>query len=108
MPFFKNLKKEICQVLEPEIEKVVKAGWKELTVKEEEAYRLVLTEEPKLTSAVEIEAARVKAGIYDVLNGDVLKGAKKAVASKVATSAKKPVQTAANKASKGTTTNATK
>ncbi len=103
MPLFQNLKKEVCQVLEPEVQKVIDAGWKELTAKEEEAYRLLLSKEPELTSAVKIEEARVKAGLYEVLNG-----VKKAVESKVAPKAKKTVQTATNKASKGTTTNAAK
>ncbi len=68
MPFFQNLKKQICQVYEPEVKKVVEAGWKELSDVEEQLYREGLAAEQDLTSAVAIEEARVKAGIYKVIN----------------------------------------
>lgn len=69
MPFMKNVEGKICQVLDPEVSKLVKEGWKLLTDVEETAYREVLSADHKLTSSVEIEAARVKAGLYKALNG---------------------------------------
>ena len=133
MPFFKNAKNEICQVLEPEIALVVKAGWKELTAAEEAAYRESLAAEHSLTSAAAIEEARVKAGLYKLAEGVIAQGekvatdaantakqatakkpaaAKKATstakASDASTSTAKPAETAANTASEGTSTDATK
>jgi hypothetical protein len=69
MPFFKNLKEEICQVLDSEIELVKNAGWKELSQDEEVLYRQTLAATHELTSAASSEAARVKAGLYDLLSG---------------------------------------
>lgn len=102
MPFLQNAKKEIAQVYEPEVAKLLKAGWTELTAKAEAAYREVLAKDHSLTSAVAIEEARVKAGVYDVLNK--VEGAVKADAKKAVQTAKKAVS---KTASKGSKTNAT-
>jgi hypothetical protein len=133
MPLFKNLKDEVCQVLEPEVALVVKAGWKQLNEAEEAAYREGLKVDHALTSAAAIEEARVKAGLYSLVNEVVNKGekaatdavdtAKKATAKKPAAAKKpsttskpsdtaastdKPAETASNTASEGTSTDATK
>jgi hypothetical protein len=68
MPFFKNLKDEICQVLDSEIQLVKSAGWKELSQDEEVLYRQTLAATHELTSAASSEAARVKAGLYDLVH----------------------------------------
>lgn len=101
MPLLQNAKKEIVQVYEPEVEKLLKTGWKEVTDKAEEVYRAMLSKDQSLTSAASIEERRVKAGVYDALNkvvgavkSDVKKAeqtAKKSAGSKAASIVKKVV-----------------
>lgn len=71
MPFMKNAKGEIALILEPEVAALKKAGWKILDEAEEAAHRAELHLEPELTSEVSQEAARVKAGVYKVIGGEV-------------------------------------
>lgn len=93
MPFFKNAKDEICQVYETEVKPVLEAGWKELTAVEESEYRAMLHGKEELTSAVAIEAARVKAGLHELfgqVKTTVAADAQK-VETAVKTATKKPV-----------------
>ncbi len=67
MPFVKNLEGKICQALDPEVKTLLEKGWKELTSKEEIAYRKLLSRDQSLTSSVASEASRVEAGLYKAL-----------------------------------------
>lgn len=98
MPFMKNLKGKICQVLDPEVARLENEGWKILTDAEEAVYRETLALKQDLTSAVAIEEARVKAGLYDALNG--VKKEVKAVKNESASIAKKIVSKVTSKARK--------
>ena len=87
MPFVQNLKKEICNALEPEVALLVKKGWKVLTDAEEAIHRELLVAKPELTSAASQEAARLKVGLYDALS-QVEKVVKAETGAKTATPAK--------------------
>lgn len=68
MPFVKNLESKVCNALEPEVDALLKKGWKLLSAAEEALYREELKVKPELTSAAAQEAARIKAGLYTALN----------------------------------------